>query len=292
MSENEIKEINNETIDIKELYKLIQSQQQQINELKTIIQNQQKEHEKQIKQLHQKMKEEITKLQLEIHQVETYFDDDIPKFENDQDYRDEIFNKLDFIGNITCSKGETWKNIYRHFFVRTNSCQFFDINKKGILVGFKKWNDEKTPAKRIYPKRLMFLLTVDHYFEIKLKNPFDDLISIGLVNDNSYHSNETIGIIKESIGFDSNGYLRISNGTKELIGNTWKWGDVVGCGFCLSQNIVYFTMNGLLLCKVKTNCREFYPAFQKGNYKDNDYSVNFGEDEFKFDDIKFMKQFE
>ena len=123
-----------------------------------------------------------------------------------------------------------------------------------------------------------------------MKNPFDDKKSIGLVSDNTYNSKDIIGEKKESIGFDSDGYLRISNGTKELIGNNWIRGDVIGCGFCLSQNIVYFTMNGLLLAKIKTNCREFYPAFQKGNYNKEDYLVNFGDDEFKFDDIRFFKQ--
>ena len=142
--------------EIQQLHQLIENQQKQIDELKQLLQQQQEQHQLEIKLLRQEMKEEIRKVNINMHQLETYFDDDIPKLENDQEYRNLIFDQLDFIGNISCSPEESWKNIYRHFFIRTNNTQFFDINKCGLLVGFQKWDDEKKPVKRIYPKQLLY----------------------------------------------------------------------------------------------------------------------------------------
>ena len=111
-------------------------------------------------------------------------------------------------------------------------------------------------------------------------------------NNINYSKDDYIGKNKESIGIDSNGNLFISNGFKqEKICTEWKVNDVLGCGFALSKNLVYFTKNGKLICKIKTNCEKFFPAFQQGNYTKNDFSYSFG-DKFPllFDDVSFVKE--
>lgn len=261
----------------------LSKQNEKILELENTIKAIEIQHDKQIKEL-----------QDQIATVEKYSHDKMPKLDNDLEYLELINEKSDHTGSLYNPDNTPWKLIYYHFYVDTPIYQKMIPNKTNVLVSTRRWNEEKKPEKRYRPGEFYMMVTNNHYFELKLEDDVEinKEISFGVVTDNQYNKNYSIGALEHSVGLSSEGLLRVSSGVSEKICGMWRKGDVIGCGIVYNYGVIYFTLNGVLLCQVQSNCTSWFIAINNNNF--NGFSLNFGTEKdkhFVFNDMKYLQSF-
>ncbi|EAL45002.1 SPRY domain containing protein [Entamoeba histolytica HM-3:IMSS] len=127
-----------------------------------------------------------------------------------------------------------------------------------------------------------------YYFEVtfdKIDNPFEYTFAIGLCPLH-YKKDKFIGWEENSIGYHSDDGKMFYNSPKgKAFAKPYGQGDTVGCGFDVSNHIVFFTINGVSLPLIPVKENAFYPAISLRSYKD--FTINFGEEPFKYDVYHF-----
>ena len=125
-----------------------------------------------------------------------------------------------------------------------------------------------------------------NYFEVELLTESQAEIHIGLTDRHSYCADgSTPGLIPASYSYSALTGARVSpNG----IMNGWpasELGDIIGCGFAMDRNAIFYTRNGVLLGDAFTQVRErtMQPvvAFNGGSAEES-LRINFGVRPFRY----------
>ena len=99
-------------------------------------------------------------------------------------------------------------------------------------------------------------------------------IIIGLV-EKKFQQTLSIGRNKYSFGYSSDGKLRCGSDRVEYEFKKFEEGDVVGCGFNILTNEIFFTLNGECFYSMKVDNKCLYPAITLNKWRC--VMFNFGE---------------
>lgn len=157
------------------------------------------------------------------------------------------------------------------------SVQYTNVNLHGYDVGVVQSN-RPAPVKRLV-----------YYFEIYVKSAgVKGQIAIGFTND-SFKMRRQPGWEANSYGYHGDdGLLYRGHGKGEAFGPTYTSGDTVGGGINYASQEFFFTKNGLVVGTVNKDVKgPLYPTIAVHS-QNEEVSVNFGKEPFKFD----LKTFE
>lgn len=128
-----------------------------------------------------------------------------------------------------------------------------------------------------------------YYFEIEITNQgAGEFVGIGLC-DEEVSLTKVPGLDHKSWGYHSDdGRITACQGTAKQYGPKFGSGDVIGCAINFKKNSVFYTKNGLPLPTAFQDVKgTLYPCV--GIKKGISVYANFGQDEFRFDIEKYVR---
>lgn len=129
-----------------------------------------------------------------------------------------------------------------------------------------------------------------YYFEVKILNDGKTKeIEIGIATDELNYT-KNVGYEENCIGYRGNNGKLYEQNYGRAYGATFGKDDVVGCGFNLQTNNVFFTKNGVIIGLINqgfNDNKNWFPAVSLHSKKTK-VEINFGEDRFLFDICKYL----
>lgn len=174
--------------------------------------------------------------------------------------------------------------------VKSENNQLASVSPSGYEVSFEY--DSKLPVHETVTVRTdhpVPPLCGIYYFEVEITSQgANDFLGIGLC-DEDVSLAKVPGLDSKSWGYHSDdGRITACKGTAKQYGPKFGQGDVIGCAINFKKNSVFYTKNGLPLGAAFQDVKGIlYPCV--GMKKGMSVYTNFGQDEFRFDIEKYVK---
>ncbi len=96
--------------------------------------------------------------------------------------------------------------------------------------------------------------------------------------------NKQCGTSSKSYGFHSDGKIFHDKSKGETFGTKFKTKDIIGCGYYISKNSIFFTINGKFInwAFTKVDFNYYYPTVSLHSLNEK-ITINFGKNNFLFD---------